>query len=162
MLLSNDANKRVNLVASNYIRGLSDAGPIRGVVDNIELSVQNIFMCLCDRASVEEILDDGSLLKLGFDNYNKDNNLIIRERIKAEAKAKQDAAVEQARKDAEEAKAKQEAEEAAIVQARKEAEKAAAEQARKEAAEEKAKQEAEAAATEVRKDQQNNQNKNRK
>lgn len=63
--------KTVNIQATIPVRTL--AYPICGVIKNIEMEVGDIFKCICGRAFVDEILSDGTLVRLGMENYNKDN-----------------------------------------------------------------------------------------
>lgn len=45
--------------------------PLKGVINKIEMDVKNIRYCLTKGAKVEEILADGSVVRLDLDNYNK-------------------------------------------------------------------------------------------
>ena len=62
--------KTVNVYAAQptYIDGINFSGPANG----IELDTDTIRKCLQQRILVREVLDDGTVLQLGFDNYDKD------------------------------------------------------------------------------------------
>ena len=64
--------KRVNIKAPVAIRTITP--PIYGTIRNIEMTTSDILKCLCRRAIVEEILDDGSTIRLSMKNYYLDNN----------------------------------------------------------------------------------------
>ena len=64
--------KRVNIKAPVAIRTITP--PIYGTIRNIEMTTSDILKCLCRRAIVEEILDDGSTVRLSMKNYYLDNN----------------------------------------------------------------------------------------
>lgn len=70
--------KLVNIKTRRPIR-LSLPVPIRGNIDNIELSEDDIFIAICSKAIVEEVLKDGSTVPLTFKNYNKNNTPVIKE-----------------------------------------------------------------------------------
>lgn len=62
--------KTVNIYAAQpaYIDGINFSGPANG----IELDTDTIRKCLQQRILVQEVLDDGTTVQLGFDNYDKD------------------------------------------------------------------------------------------
>ena len=62
--------KTVNVYAAQpaYIDGINFSGPANG----IELDTDTIRKCLQQRILVREVLDDGTVVQLGFDNYDKD------------------------------------------------------------------------------------------
>lgn len=62
--------KTVNVYAAQpaYIDGINFSGPANG----IELDTDTIRKCLQQRILVQEVLDDGTIVQLGFDNYDKD------------------------------------------------------------------------------------------
>ena len=62
--------KTVNVYAAQpaYIDGINFSGPANG----IELDTDTIRKCLQQRILVQEVLDDGTTIQLGFDNYDKD------------------------------------------------------------------------------------------
>ena len=62
--------KTVNVYAAQpaYIDGINFSGPANG----IELDTDTIRKCLQQRILVREVLDDGTIVQLGFDNYDKD------------------------------------------------------------------------------------------
>ena len=67
--------KRVNVkIGRNCYGVLSVTPPIYRTAMGIELTESDIQRCLWAKAVVEEILPDGSIIPLGFDNFNKDNN----------------------------------------------------------------------------------------
>lgn len=47
--------------------------PITGPVFNCEMSDGDILNCICARALVDEVLCDGTTIRLNLTNYNKDN-----------------------------------------------------------------------------------------
>jgi hypothetical protein len=114
IVLENDVKKLVNVESRRPIRVVSI--PIRSA-GNLNLTISDIHRCICEKAIVKEILDDGNLLRLDLANYNLDNNEIIRAK-KQEAEAKAEAA-EKAAKEAEE---KEKAEKARALAAEKAAE----------------------------------------
>lgn len=68
-------SKIVNIDVRNPIRSLRTPLSV-GKYYNVEMSVPDIFSCICARAYVDEVLSDGSLLRLDLTNYFKDNNPI--------------------------------------------------------------------------------------
>jgi len=64
--------KRVNVTASAPIRVLSI--PIRGTSKGLLLSTEDIVKIICQKAVVDEVLEDGTLVRLDLSNYNKDNS----------------------------------------------------------------------------------------
>ena len=63
--------KRVNVRATVAVRNTNP--PIYGTYKNIIMSTGDILKCLTKRSVVEEILPDGSLIRLNFKNYYTDN-----------------------------------------------------------------------------------------
>lgn len=63
--------KRVNINAPVAIRTITP--PIYGRVSNIVMTTGDILKCLCKRAVVDEILPDGSTVRLTMKNYYTDN-----------------------------------------------------------------------------------------
>ncbi len=63
--------KRVNI--RTYIPVRSFTPPIHGTYNNIIMSTGDILKCLCKRAIVDEILPDGSTVRLTMKNYYTDN-----------------------------------------------------------------------------------------
>ena len=63
--------KRVNINAKVAIRDVKP--PIYGTLNNVVMTTGNILKCLCKRAIVEEILPDGSTVRLTMKNYYTDN-----------------------------------------------------------------------------------------
>lgn len=64
-------NKIVNMVANIPVRSVK---PMRyGSYVKDEMSVEDIFKCICGRAIVDEVLKDGTLVRLDLNNYNTDN-----------------------------------------------------------------------------------------
>lgn len=66
--------KKVNIYPTMPITALNPV--IRVATKNVLKSVEEIRTCINARAMVEEILMDGSTLKLNLSNYDKDNNKI--------------------------------------------------------------------------------------
>lgn len=63
--------KKVNINAPIPVFTLNP--PIFGKKEGVSMTPANILKCLIGRATVYEILSDGSKLRLTFDNYNKVN-----------------------------------------------------------------------------------------
>ena len=63
--------KRVNVTTTVAVRTTNP--PICGTLKNIEMTTGDILKCLCKRALVEEILPDGSTVRLNMKNYYTDN-----------------------------------------------------------------------------------------
>lgn len=78
--------KIVNIYSKVPIRALDVS--IRGNIKGLELSDADIFKCICQKGIVDEVLSDGSLIRLDLSNYNKDNEAAL----KAKAQAILDAA----------------------------------------------------------------------
>ena len=66
-------NKLVNIHASIPVRDVTP--PIYGEVMRCTMSTDDIFKCICHRALVDEVLSDGSIVRLGLNNYNKVNEV---------------------------------------------------------------------------------------
>lgn len=49
--------------------------PIIGTTE-LNLTENEIYQCLCYNAEIMEILSNGKMVKLNFDNYNRDNSII--------------------------------------------------------------------------------------
>lgn len=127
--------KKVNIYANRPITVLSV--PIRGNIFGANLTEKQLLAVICAHGIVDEVLEDGSTVRLDMANYNKDNSSeSVKAKAAAEKKIKEAAAKAQALVEAAAAKAKKEAQEKllAIEKAKKEAEvKAAQEIAAKEA-----------------------------
>ena len=133
--------KKVNITTVRPIRVFSV--PIRGTVSNVELSTEDILKVICQKGIVDEILSDGTIVRLGLNNYAKDNSHLSKTYAKQmeEKKKREEEEAKRLLKEAEE-KAKAEAlakEEARI---KEEAERKVREEAAKKQAEEKAKRDA--------------------
>ena len=63
--------KRVNVKAPVAIRNITP--PIYGTCKDIVMTTGDILKCICKRAIVEEILPDGSTVRLNMSNYYTDN-----------------------------------------------------------------------------------------
>lgn len=63
--------KRVNIKATVPVRNINP--PIYGTCKDITMTTGDILKCLCVRAIVDEILPDGSTIRLSMKNYNLDN-----------------------------------------------------------------------------------------
>ena len=64
--------KRVNIRTTTEIRNIQT--PIYNSRQNIAMNTMDIRTCIMKGAYVDEILNDGSTLRLNLYNYNKDNN----------------------------------------------------------------------------------------
>lgn len=73
-------NKVVNIYPSCPI--LSTNPPIRSVMNKVLKPVEDIRKCIIARAIVEEILNNGDIIRLDLFNYDKDNN--PKEEVKVE------------------------------------------------------------------------------
>ena len=83
--------KRVNIKINAPIYNVIP--PITRTLMNVEMSTGDIRNCICAKATVEEILDNGKVITLNLYNYNKDNNPPIKKEepkkeIKKEEQAK--------------------------------------------------------------------------
>ena len=67
---------KVNVTTSKPIYNVLKT-PIIGTIFNIRLSTNQIYTCLAGGAKVEEILNNGTKITLGINNYNKENNPAI-------------------------------------------------------------------------------------
>lgn len=63
--------KKVNIKASVPIKDFRP--PIYGTCNGIEMTTGDILKCLCKRAIVDEVLPDGSTIRLDLKNYYTDN-----------------------------------------------------------------------------------------
>ena len=68
--------KKVNVAARTPVVVSSLPAPIRGNVRNITLNEQDIFKCITQKAIVDEVLSNGSLVRLSLSNYNKVNEVV--------------------------------------------------------------------------------------
>ena len=133
--------KKVNITANKPIPLYGV--PLRGTINNAVIPTSDILKIICQKGIVDEVLEDGTLVRLTTINYNKDNSHKSKIYLKQQEEAKKKAAEEQARllKEAEE-KAAAEAKAAEEARVREEAAKKAREEALKKQEEEKAKREA--------------------
>lgn len=69
--------KNVNIKANIPVRSVRPM--VYGNILNIQMDTGDIFKCICGRAIVDEILVDGSLIRLDLNNYDKDNSTLITE-----------------------------------------------------------------------------------
>jgi hypothetical protein len=67
----NKLTKVVNIYPSMPITTVNP--PIRSVVKNVTKSISEIRSCLMARATVEEVLADGKVIRLNIGNYDTDN-----------------------------------------------------------------------------------------
>ena len=114
--------KRVNVHAPIPVTTLKY--PIAGSVRDVLMDVNDIRLCLCGKAKVEEILPSGKTVRLGFNNYDKENTVPSDSRVTnqpvqphvpveaAKAKAEEEAKAEEAK--AEEVVAEEEKKEEAF------------------------------------------------
>lgn len=68
--------KKVNVYAPIPIRTVCP--PIHGRLEGVAMTPANILKCLIGRATVHEVLSDGSLLKLNTKNYNTENKPVVK------------------------------------------------------------------------------------
>lgn len=70
--------KKVNVYPTVPVLNLRT--PIYNTALNVDLSVGDIAACIYGRALVDEVLDDGSTVRLSLSNYNKDNRKVVEEK----------------------------------------------------------------------------------
>lgn len=63
--------KLVNINACMPIKNINP--PIYGIRENVEMTTSDILKCLCRRAIIDEILPDGTIVRLNMKNYHLDN-----------------------------------------------------------------------------------------
>lgn len=68
--------KTVNVNATIPIRDITP--PMRGVYTNIKMTISDILKCLCRRAIVEEVLADGTTVRLTMKNFRDDNSYLMK------------------------------------------------------------------------------------
>ncbi len=69
-------NKRiVKLIPRKPLYGIKRT-PITSCVEKIELTTEEIRLCLVTKCLVDEYLPDGSLLRLDLSNYNQNNSIV--------------------------------------------------------------------------------------
>lgn len=73
--------KTVNVNATIPIRDITP--PMRGVYTNIKMTISDILKCLCRRAIVEEVLADGTTVRLTMKNFRDDNSHLMKNPEKA-------------------------------------------------------------------------------
>lgn len=73
--------KTVNVNATIPIRDITP--PMRGVYTNIKMTISDILKCLCRRAIVEEVLADGTTVRLTMKNFRDDNSHLMKNPGKA-------------------------------------------------------------------------------
>lgn len=83
--MGNVTLKTVNIKANIPIKNVTP--PIYGVREGIKMTPSDILKCLCKRAIVDEVLSDGSTVRLTTKNFHEDFEGKLQE---AKQKAKQD------------------------------------------------------------------------
>ncbi len=68
-----EAKRTVKLMPRKPLIGVKRT-PITSSIERIDLTTEEIRLCLVTKCMVDEYLLDGTLLRLDFSNYNKDNN----------------------------------------------------------------------------------------
>lgn len=71
--------KTVNINARIPVKSVTP--PIYGVVKNVKMSSGDILKCLIRRAIVDEVLDDGSTVRLTMKNYFTDNGPVKTDKV---------------------------------------------------------------------------------
>lgn len=84
--------KKVNVYAPIPIRTVTP--PIHGRLNGVAMTPANILKCLIGRATVHEVLSDGSLLRLNNKNYNTVNKPVVKKNYPAGKVVKQESAIE--------------------------------------------------------------------
>lgn len=74
--------KVVNIYPKSIIYSLNP--PIRFPAKGVTRTVEDIYKCMVARAIVDEVLSDGSTIRLTFANYDKDNTPKVEEPKKEE------------------------------------------------------------------------------
>lgn len=77
--------KKVNIEVKVPIRSLRMPLSV-GKYYNVEMSPSDIFKCICGRALVDEVLSNGTTLRLDLKNYNKDNDVPVQVKVPEENK----------------------------------------------------------------------------
>ena len=73
-------DKRVNVKVKRPITRFNP--PLKHDIRHVTMTTEQIRICLLEHAIVEEILDDNSIIRLDFSNYDTDNNPTKEEVIK--------------------------------------------------------------------------------
>lgn len=81
--------KTVNIKANIPVRDVTP--PIYGVRNGIKMTLGDILKCLCKRAIIDEVLSDGSTVRLNTKNFRLDFEAELQKKIAAEKKAEEDA-----------------------------------------------------------------------
>lgn len=68
--------KTVNVNATIPIRNITP--PMYGKYTNIRMTVSDILKCLCRRAIVEEVLSDGTTVRLNMKNFRDDHSSLVK------------------------------------------------------------------------------------
>lgn len=69
--------KTVNVNATIPIRNITP--PMYGKYMNIKMTVSDILKCLCRRAIVEEVLSDGTTVRLNMKNFRDDHSTLVKD-----------------------------------------------------------------------------------
>lgn len=69
--------KTVNVNATIPIRNITP--PMYGKYTNIKMTVSDILKCLCRRAIVEEVLSDGTTVRLNMKNFRDDHSHLVKD-----------------------------------------------------------------------------------
>ena len=72
--------KTVKLIPRKPLYGIRRT-PITNCVETIDLTIEEIRLCLITKCIVDEYLPDGTLVRLDFSNYDKNNNIIEEDNI---------------------------------------------------------------------------------
>lgn len=73
--------KTVNIKADIPIREFRP--PIHGTCNGVSMSTGMILRCLCKRAIIDEVLPDGSTVRLNMNNYHLDNRSMMVNKVPA-------------------------------------------------------------------------------
>lgn len=84
--------KIVNIYPSRPILSLKT--PIYNNIVKADLSVGDIAVCIYSRAIVDEVLEDGTTVRLSLSNYNKDNRKNKEEKTEVSVKEEQTKVIE--------------------------------------------------------------------
>lgn len=68
--------KKVNIKTTVALRNFTP--PLYGTYNGVYLTSGEILSCLCKRAIVDEVLDDGTLVRLNMSNYYTDNSHLMK------------------------------------------------------------------------------------
>lgn len=81
--------KKVNIKANIPVRDVTP--PVYGIKTGIMMTMSDILKCLCKHAVIDEVLSDGTIIRLNTKNFREDFEGQLQERKAAEKKAAEEA-----------------------------------------------------------------------